>query len=167
MTVTSVADLPIGKILGVEFDSVGVRSWLISWSERFMGLAPSAARGWRSDGNEVISGALGWEPAQSDWLEIDVDPKRRPQGHAKCPGLPDPVLSVVATLSVACWCRDNHNAHYVEERHEEVGTTEALVEACEAVLSAGESWISTSSDPEEWRRRAGLVERIRSQDLTP
>ena len=59
MDVTSIADLPLGKVLGVEFDSDGTRSWLISWAERLMALAPSATRGWRSDGNEEVSGTLG------------------------------------------------------------------------------------------------------------
>lgn len=52
--------------------SDGNRSWLgvrraeeqtllTDWGERWMGLDPAAARGWHSNGTDLIGGSLLWE----------------------------------------------------------------------------------------------------------
>lgn len=117
--VEPITALPLGKVLGEEFKPTEDQAWLAKWAERWMDLDSSAARGWHSNGTDLVGEALLWETT-SDWLEIDVELRRGPRGILRDPYAPDPVWTLKVFLMVACWCEDNHNAHYIEERRWDV-----------------------------------------------
>lgn len=60
---------------------------------------------------------------------------------------------------VACWCEDNHNAHYIEEHRWDVGTVDALADKADAAHSIAKRWLDASMDGDYWRQQAGLQTR--------
>lgn len=47
-------------------------------------------------------------------------------------------------LMVGCWCRDNHNAQYIEDHRWDVGTVEAFAERAHAAYSIAEGLLTAS-----------------------
>lgn len=161
--VERVTELPLATVLGSEFATEESQAWLTSWAEQWMGLEPAAACGWHTNGTDLIGGSLLWETA-GDWLEVDIEIKRRPQGVIRDSTSPNPVWTVTIELMVGCWCRDNHNAHYVEERRWDVGTPDALAAQLDTAYTIAAGWLASSLDADTWRRRAGLQPKPESID---
>lgn len=164
-SVEIITELPLATILGSEFDRAENQTWLAAWAKRWMALAPTAAYGWCAHGTDLIDGCFLWDEATGDWLEIDVYLERSPKGTIRDSRTPDPVWTLSMDLMVACWCQDNHNAHYVEQHRWDVGAVDALFERADAAHSVAERWITTSLDADHWRRQAGLQLRSGSTNL--
>ncbi|GAA3233503.1 hypothetical protein GCM10010532_070270 [Dactylosporangium siamense] len=93
----------------------------------------------------IVSGSIMLYNSGVDWLELDLDIAGEPE------------LTVTASVHVACWCTENHNAHYVLEACWPVASAHDLIEGFAAgtailteVLNAG------PFDPSTWRIHAGL-----------
>lgn len=101
-------------------------------------------------------------PRLATGLRFDVELKRLPMGVIRDSRAPEPVWALSMKLMVGCWCRDNHNAHYVVTHLWDVGTIDALAERAQAAYSIVEGWISTSVDADHWRRPAGSADHRRA-----
>ncbi|MDJ0962265.1 MAG: hypothetical protein QNJ88_16580 [Acidimicrobiia bacterium] len=153
-----ITELPLATVLGPEFDTEEAQAWLAGWADQWMGLEPAAGRGWHSNGTDLIGGSLLWETV-SDWLEIDIEIRRHPKGILRDSRPPDPVWTVTLVLMVGCWCQDNHNAHYIEERRWDVGSVEALTDRTRSAYTVAQGWLESSMDADYWRHRARLQPR--------
>ena len=89
---------------------------------------------------------LGEDPDDPVELELYVSREAQPAERA-----------VSATLGVSCWCRQDHNMHYLRDVEMTTTSSEELTTALETIIDLMVQWRGTvSRDPEWWRAEAGL-----------
>ncbi|MCF3130827.1 hypothetical protein [Streptomyces olivochromogenes] len=85
-----------------------------------------------------------------DWLAMAIDVEWTAAGR----------LRVCAAVEVACWCTENHNAHYAPSLEIPVRDDASLEAAFEAAARQLTKWLEEPWDPEHWRARANLPQRF-------
>ncbi|MEU6347302.1 hypothetical protein ABZ883_40935 [Streptomyces sp. NPDC046977] len=95
---------------------------------------------------EILLTEISLYDKEADWLELALGIEWTVEGH----------LNVCAALSVACWCTENHNAHFIDERNLAIDRHTSLGSAFEAGVGRLIEWLAEPWDPEVWRFRSGL-----------
>ncbi|MFD3453682.1 hypothetical protein ACFWVC_16055 [Streptomyces sp. NPDC058691] len=95
---------------------------------------------------EILLTEISLYVKDADWLELVLDIGWTTEG----------LLNVCAAVSVACWCTENHNTHYINERDLIIDDRTSLGAAFEAGVGQLIEWLAESRDPETWRINAGL-----------
>ncbi|MER6218755.1 hypothetical protein ABT213_32575 [Streptomyces sp. NPDC001674] len=98
---------------------------------------------------EVLLAEVSLYDEGSDWLEVSLDVEWTAEG----------LLSVCSTISVACWCEVDHNAHYIDPVDRAVAGETSLADAFETAASRFIQGLAGSRDPVFWRAHAGLPPR--------
>ncbi|GAA2624117.1 hypothetical protein GCM10010399_64350 [Dactylosporangium fulvum] len=156
--VSSIDQVPLGDVLPIAFNAVEGDLWRLARDlEAHQAAAGRTIWHWWLDRTErpptlaeresltIVSGGVMLYDSGVDWLELDLDIGWGPE------------LTVTASVHVACWCAENHNAHYVLEACWPVATAHDLIEGFAAGTAILTEVLNTAPfDPSIWRVQAGL-----------